>query len=283
MALAMYEVERSIMVHNISRREFLKLSFAASGGLGLSLAGCKIASEDDPLLVVVDEWISALNAGEVDRFTQLHTENACATIHNRRETVSGREYLYEAYRSSTQNEIDKIIVFRQEKLTCLIVDATKLERSLCYVFNFAGELIDQVYEYDSGAFNLASSPDFPGIELVKGDEGLNDRLEIMEEIFVEGLNNREFSAEFATDSILFYVPNQPIPNTGKDSFVRDGEAYAQYFRAVMHEKIHAFGQGNLACLHVKTEGAGKRSLCFVAEFDDGKIAELYEFWSDASL
>jgi hypothetical protein len=105
----------------------------------------------------------------------------------------------------------------------------------------------------------------------------------MEEIFVEGLNNRDFSAEFVTDSILFYVPNQRTPATGKVSFIRDGEAYAQYFRAVMHEKIHAFGQGNLTCLHVKTEGAGKGSLCFVADFNDGKIAELYEFWSEARL
>lgn len=271
------------MVNNISRREFLKMSLAVSGALGLSLSGCSIASEDDPLLVVVDEWISALNTGEVDRFTRLHTENAFATIHNRRDTVSGREYLYEIYRSSTQNEIDKIIAFRQEQSVCLIVNATKLEQSLCYVFNFAGELIDQVYEYDSGVYDLASSPDFPGIELLQGEEGLNNRLEIMEEIFVDGLNNREFSAEFVTDSILLYVPNQAIPATGKDSFVRDGEAYAQYFRAVMHETIHTFGQGNLACLHVKTEGTGKGSLCFIADFSDGKIAELYEFWSEARL
>jgi hypothetical protein len=39
----------------------------------------------------------------------------------------------------------------------------------------------------------------------------------------------------------------------------------------------------LICTHVVVEGAGVGSLCFVGVFQDGKIAELYEFWSDARV
>ena len=273
--------------HRLSRLEFIKSIAVVSGSLGLWLSGCTLGAaqglENEGPLNVVDEWIRALNAADVAGFEKLHTETVFATSNIREEPYSGREHVWEMYRTSTGSQIEKITAFSQGQSICLLVNATKFSRSLCYVFNFVDGKIDRVYEYSSGQYDLASSPQFSGIEVSTDDTGLQERLDAMNHMFVEGLNNRDFSVPDLTDSAIFFVPTSPEPLIGRDKIANDGEDYVRFFPDVIHREIQTFGQGNLICTHVVVEGAGVGSLCFVGEFQDGKIAELYEFWSDARV
>jgi hypothetical protein len=273
--------------NRFSRREFIKLTVIASGGLGLWLAGCSPGDEqvtgNERQLAVVEEWIRALNAEDPEAFEGLHTESVLATIHYRRDLYSGRENVWEVYRTSTGNQIEKIITFSQDQLVCLLVNATKSNRSQCYVFDFVDGQIDKVFEYASGSYNLASSPQFTGIEVIPDNTGLHDRMGAMDEMFVKGLNNRDFSLPDVKETASMFVPTSSDPIVGKASIIEDGKDYVRLFSNVNHEKIDTFGQGNLVCTHVMVDGAPKGCLCFVAVFEDEKIAELYEFWSEARL
>jgi hypothetical protein len=252
------------------------------------LSGCSPRADesaDDELLSVVDHWIRALNKGDTPGFEKLHTESVYMTSNYQRDPFTGREEVWNIYKISTGNQIEKITAFRQEQSVCLLVNATKFNRSLCYVFNFSDGLIDSIYEYGSGKYYLTSTEQFSGIEFGEDGSGLADRLAILEEIFVTGLNNRDFSItdEYLADSAKFYVPTAEDPLIGKEEISKDGQAYAEFFSSVQHTKIETLGQGNQACIHVMVEGAPKGSLCWVAVFQEDSIAEIYEFWSDARL
>lgn len=271
----------------LSRREFIKLAAIASGGLGLWLSGCTPGVDQDVEnkgpLGVVDEWIRALNAEDAVRFERLHAETVFATSNYYTDPYSGRESVWEIYRASTGSQIEKITAFSQGQSACLLVNATKFSRSLCYVFSFVGGLIDRVYEYSSGRYDLASSPQFSGIEVVPDDTGLQERLDALKRLYVDGLNNRDFSSPEVADSAVWFGPDSAEPVVGKGSIAKAGEAYVRFFPDAGHEEIETFGQGNLVCTHVMTTGTPKGSLCLVGVFQEGRIAELYEFWSDARV
>jgi len=273
--------------HGLSRRNFIKMTLIASGGLGLWLAGCspgvKQGVENEEPLAVVDEWIRALNAEDVPGFEKLHSESLLATSHNRREPLSGREQVWDVFSKSTGSQLEKISAFSQDQSVCLLVNATKFNESLCYVFNLVDSVIARVYEYSSGSYNLFSSAQFSGIEISGDDTGLLDRLNLMDNIFIEGLNNRVFSVSGVKESVILFVPTSTGPLVGYENFVKDGEDYAKLFPSVSHEKIQTFGRGKLVCSHIAAKGISKGSLCFVAVFQDEEIAELYEFWSDARV
>lgn len=273
--------------HRLTRREFVRLALVASGGLGLTLAGCSPQDErgrrDEGQPAVVDAWVAALNNEDMDSFTKLLSESVVATTHFEEDHVLGREQVWELYQASTGNQIEKIVHFGQDPSICLLTNATKFNRSLCYVFNIENGLINKIYEYTSGSYYLASSPLFSGLEVTMDEAGLGDRLVAMDAMFVDGLNNRDFSLPAVKDEAIMFVPTSTDPIIGKESISLDGESYALFYPSVNHKKIQTFGQGNLVCTHVMVSGAPKGSLCFVSVFDGGSIAELYEFWSDARL
>jgi hypothetical protein len=276
---------------SLARREFIKLTLIASGGLGLWLAGCspgaKQSAENEGPLAVVDEWVRALNAGDVPRFGKLHSESVLATTHSKNDPFSGRERVWDVFSASTGNQLETIASFRQDESVCLLVNATNFNQSLCYVFNLVDGVIARVYEYSSGSYDLANSEQFSGIEISGDDTGLQDRLDTVDYIFVESLEsikkNRDLPFPGVKESVIFFVPTSTEPVSGYENFVKDGQDYVRFFPSVSHEKIQTFGQGNLACLHVAARGTSKGSLCFVAVFQDGEVAELYEFWSDAKV
>jgi hypothetical protein len=105
----------------------------------------------------------------------------------------------------------------------------------------------------------------------------------MKHMFVDGLNNRDFSSPDVADSVVLFVPTSSEPVIGKEGFAKDGEDYVRLFPDVGHEEIETFGQGNLVCTHVMITGTPRGSLCIVGVFREGRIAELYEFWSDARV
>jgi hypothetical protein len=272
---------------SLSRRDFIKLTLIASGGLGLWLAGCspgvKQGVENEGSLAVVDRWIQALNAEDVPGFEKLHSESVLATTYNRGDPLSGREQVWDVFSKSTGSQLEKIAAFSQDQSVCLLVNATKFNESLCYVFNLVDGVIARVYEYSSGRYDLSGSAQFSGIEISGDDTGLQDRLDTIDYIFVESLKNRDFSSPGVKESVIFYVPTSNEPVVGYENFVKDGEDYARSFPSVSHEKIQTFGRGNLVCCHIAAKGTLKGSLCFVAVFQDQEIAELYEFWSDAKV
>lgn len=268
---------------SLTRRDFIKLSVLVSGGLGLWISGCSPEPNNDSSLAAVDEWVSTLNNEDVSGFEKLLSETVLMARNNRRDTSSGRDNAWQLFSVSTGNQLEKIITFGQGESVCLIANATKFDRSLCYVFNFAGGLIDKVYEYSSGRFDLASSPHFSGIEMTQDETDLRAQIEIMDNIFVHGLNNRDFSTPGLSESIIFFLPPVSEPIIGKEEVGKDGKSYVQLFPNVSHKLIESFGEENLVCTHLIAEKAGKGSLCFVAVFEDQKIKELYEFWSDARV
>jgi hypothetical protein len=272
---------------SLSRRDFIKLTLIASGGLGIWLASCspgvKQGVENEGTLAVGDRWFQALNAEDVPGFERLHSESVLATTHNRRDPFSGREQVWEVFSKSTGSQLEKIAAFSQDQSVCLLANATKINVSLCYVFNLVDGVIARVYEYSSGRYDLSNSAQFSGIEISRDDTGLQDRLDTMDYIFVEGLKNRDFSPPGVKESVIFFIPTSTEPVIGYENFVKDGEDYARFFPSVSHEKIQTFGQGNLVCCHVAAKGTSKGSLCFVAVFKDEEITELYEFWSDARV
>lgn len=269
----------------LSRREFLKIALVASGGLGLWLSGCSPGTEQsvesEGPLAVVDEWIRTLNAEDVAGFEKLHTESVFATNHYREDPVSGREQVWDVFSKSTGSQLEKITAFGQDQSVCLLVNATKFNRSLCYVFNFVDGVIDKVYEYSSGQYDLSSSPQFSGIEISGDDSALQDRLDAMDNMFVDAANNRDLSLPLVTESTINFVVTSREPIIGRSPWT-EGD-YFTMFPSVSHKKIQTFGQGNLACTHVMVEGGPIGSLCWVVVFREGKIAELYEFWSEAKV
>ena len=274
-----------------SRRDFIKLTLIASGGLGLWLAGCssevKQGVENEGLMAAVDEWIRALNAGDVTGFEKTHSESVLATAHNRRDPISGREYVWDVFSKSTGSQLEKIAAFSQDQSVCLLVNSTKLNESLCLVFNLVDGVIAKVYEYSSGSYDLSSSAQFSGIEISGDDTGLQDRMDTVDYIFVDSLEslkkNRDLPLPGVNESVILFVPTSAEPVVGYENFVKDGRDYVSFFPSVSHKKIETFGQGNLVCSHVAAKGTQKGSLCFVAVFQDEEIAELYEFWSDAKV
>jgi hypothetical protein len=287
-----FNSEQNTKNHNkdapsLGRRDFIKLTLIASGGLSLWIAGCspgvEQSVENEGPLAVGDRWIRALNAEDVPGFEKLLSESVLATTHNRGDPFSGREQIWDVFSKSTGSQLEKITAFSQDQSVCLLVNATKFNGSLCYVFNLVDGVIARVYEYSSGRYDLSSSAQFSGIEISGDDTGLQDRLDTMDYIFVESLENRDFSPPGVKESVILFVPTSTEPVVGYENFVKDGEDYARFFPSVSHEKIQTFGRGNLVCSHVAAKGTSKGSLCFVAVFQDEEIAELYEFWSDARL
>jgi hypothetical protein len=276
---------------SISRRDFLRLTLIASGGMGLWLAGCspgaKQAVENEGPLVVVDEWIRALNAGDGPGFEKLHSESVLATTSDQSGSFSGWEQVWDVFSKSTDGQLEKIVAFSQDQSVCLLVNATRSNRSLCYVFNLVDGVIARVYEYTSGSYDLSSSAQFSGIEISGDDAGLQDRLDTVDYIFVESIEsfkkNRDLSFPGVKESVIFFVPTSTEPVAGYENFVKDGKDYVSFFPSVSHKTIQTFGQGNLVCSHVAAQGTSKGSLCFVAVFQDEEIAEVYEFWSDARV
>lgn len=277
-------------VRRLSRREFVKVTAIASAGLGLWLSGCapgkEQSADSQDRLAVVDEWITALNAEDVRGFEKLHSESVFATTHAQRDPYAGREKVWDLYQASTRNQVEKIVAFGQDQSVCLLVNAAKINRSLCYVFNFLDGAIDRVYEYASGLYNLSTSPHFLDIEIAGDDSGLGDRLEAMDHEFVDVANDRDLSMigeEFAESAIFFGVMSSE-PTVGREDIAKGGEQYIRLNPSLVHRKIQTFGQGNLVCTHVAVDGAGLLgSLCWVGVFENGKIAELYEFSSNAKL
>jgi hypothetical protein len=150
--------------HDLSRRGFIKLTALLSGGLGLWLSGCTPGEEKGVVsrtpLEVVDEWIQAVNGEDVAAFEKLHSEAVFWTNYAFPEPFSGREYIWDLHRFITGNQIEKVVAFSQDQSVCLLVNATRLNRSHCFVFNVGDDLIDRVYGYDSQAFDLARSPQY---------------------------------------------------------------------------------------------------------------------------
>jgi hypothetical protein len=271
--------------HGLSRREFLKIALVASGGLGLWLSGCSPGTEqtvekEEPL-AVVDEWIRMLNAKDVAGFEKLHTESVFATNHYRTDPSSGREQIWDVFSKSTGSQLERITAFGLDQSVCLLVNATKFNRSLCYVFNFVNGVIDRVYEYLSGRYDLSNSSHFLSIEISGDDSALQDRLDAMDDMFVHAVNNGDISVPHVTESTINFVATSREPIIGRSPWT-EGD-YSAVFPSVSHKKIQTFGQGDLVCTHIMVEGAPKGSLCWVARFQDGRIAQLYEFWSDAKV
>ena len=272
--------------HGLSRREFIELTALALGGLGLLLSGCTLVAEQGVAngshLAVVDEWIRAVNAEDVAGFEKLHTESFFCTNHSSIRPFSGQELICDLLQMSTGNQIEKLVAFGQDQSVCLLVNATRLNRSQCYVFNLVDEVIDRVYGYDSRQFNLASSPHFSGIEISGDDKGLQDRLNAMDDMFVDGVNNRDFSEQALTESSIWFNFKFSEPHVGFWQTDAEGNvSYVRSFPSVRHKRIQTFGQGNLVCSHIAVTIPPGGSLCFVGVFQDGKIAELYEFRSNA--
>ena len=275
----------------LSRREFLITSFVATGGFGLLLTGCSSSELQtvtptqttlEKHLDVIDTWIHSLNNEDINVFEQLHTDDVIAYLANSTDSYTGLAHLWDAYRRSTGVQIEKITAFGQDQSVCLLVNATRLNRSQCYVFDLSDGLIERIYEYESGSYNLASSPHFSGIEILGDDSGLQDRLDAMDKMFVDNVNNRDFSEQALTESSIWFGPVSAEPTVGFwESDAQGNVAYVRKFPRVHHKKIQTFGQGDLICCHVSIEYVSKGSLCFVGVFKNGKIAELYEFWSNA--
>jgi hypothetical protein len=272
--------------HELLRRGFIKMSVLASGALSFWLSGCTLGEEKDVengnSFEVIDEWIRTVNAEDVTGFEKLHAESVFWTIYTNREPFSGREQIWDLHRVSTGNQIEKLVAFAQDQSVCLLVNATRFNRSQCYVFNLVDDMIDRVYGYDSRRFNLASSPHFMGIEVSGDDKGLQDRLNALDDMFLDGVNNRDFSEQALTESSLWFNFNSSEPHVGFWETDAEGNvSYVRNFPSVRHRRIQTFGQGNLVCSHIAVSDPPGGSLCFVGDFQDGKIAKLYEFRSNA--
>lgn len=274
--------------HKLTRRGFLKVTALASGGLGLWLLGCTPGNEQEIVsrnsLGVVDEWIRAINAEDVAGFEKLHSEAVVWTHFAIPEPFSGREKIWDLHRLVTGNQVEKVVAFSQDQSVCLVVNATELNRSQCFVFNVGDDLIDRVYGYDSRAFDLARSPHFSGIHISGDDTGLQYRLDAIDSMFVDGLNNRDFSEQPLTELSVWFNFNRFEPYIGYWDTDAEGLVdYVRTFPSVRHERIQTFGQGNLVCSHMAVSEPPGGSLCFVGDFQDGKIAALYEFRSSAMV
>jgi hypothetical protein len=274
--------------HGLSRREFIKLTALVSGSLGLWLLGCTPGEEPGVVsltpLEVVDEWIRALNGEDAAVFEKLHSAAVFWTNNAFPEPFSGREQIWDLHRYTTGSHIEKVVAFSQDQSVCLLVNATRLNRSHCFVFNVRDDLIDGIYGYDSRAFDLARSPHFSGIDVSGDDSGLQDRLDAMDAMFVDGLNNRDFSDQPLTESSIWFNFKRFEPYIGYWETDAEGMVgYVRTFPSVRHEKIQTFGQGNLVCSHIAVSAPPGGSLCFVSDFQDGKITALYEFRSNAMV
>lgn len=272
----------------LPRRGFIKLTALASGGLSLWLTGCTTGEEEGDVsrapLAIVDEWIRMANGEDAAGFEKLHSEAVIWTNYAFPEPFFGREQIGDLHRLVAGNQNERVVAFSQDQSVCLLVNARKLNRSHCFVFNVVDDLIHRVYGYDSRRFDLARSPHFSGIDVSGDDFGLQDRLDAMDAMFVAGLNNRDFSEQPFTESSIWFNFNRFEPYIGFWETDAEGMVgYVRNFPSVRHETIQTFGQGNLVCSHIAVSDPPGGSLCFVGDFHDGKIAKLYEFRSNARV
>jgi hypothetical protein len=271
--------------HTLSRREFIKVAFLVTGGMGLSLVGCTPvggqSTQVDGPLAIIDDWILALNGEDRSRFEKLHLDSVIGTTFSKDETYEGFQAVWDIYLKSNGGQIEKLVSFGREGSYCLVANATKFDRSLCYVFTIRDDVITRVYEYDSGYFDLANSDHFSGFDFKADEADLSKHLAAMDTMFVVAANKRDFSAPDVEESAIMFVPTSSEPLVGKETIQKDGEDYTSFYSSVVHKSIGTFGQGNLVCTHLISDGAPKGSLCFVGEFTGAKISKLYEFWSEA--
>lgn len=270
----------------ISRREFIKLSMIASGGLGLWLAGCAPAggnkSEIEERLAVVEEWVEAVNAGDAARFEELHTESVTTYPDFSKISFSGRDQVWKNIGHPISGQLEKISAFGQDQSVCLQVILTQTGLSLGYIFEFAGNLIDKVYEY-VGEY-VISPQEFGGLPSALAGKDPAAHFDIVEGL-IEHINNQDFGnmSEFFPDSAIMYVPDSPNQIHGLEAIVEDIENFYSLYPDAVFNLRQIFGQGNLVCAQLTGENTVRKSFCFVHVVENGKIPETYQYQSRAEL
>jgi ketosteroid isomerase-like protein len=279
--------ENSRAAHGLSRRGFLTVALAALAGLSLTLVGCSPDDSSiqgvDGNMAVVDDWIKAINAEDAAQFEKLHTETTAFHPYIQSSSPSsGRQNVWDAF-SHSYAPLQKIYMLGQDDFVCLQVTAAEPKRSFLYVFRFEGDLIAQVHEY-SAIYDLSDVPLFDGAEITTNDAGLAERIDTVDSQ-VEALNERDltrFMETFSEDAIQ-YGPMDGDPYSGAESIRNDLEAFLRGFPHVEMSPYQTFGQGNLVCQQVAVENAGIKSLGHLFVFEDGKVAQTYQYVSNAEL
>jgi hypothetical protein len=87
--------------------------------------------------------MQTINDDDMSGFEKLHAGTIFATANIYNQPISSLDHLWQAYRSSTFNQIEKVVAFGQDQSVCMLVNTPKINRSLCYVFNIKDDLIDR--------------------------------------------------------------------------------------------------------------------------------------------
>lgn len=272
-------------LHQVSRREFIRLSLISAAGLGIYLTGCTPSGGNNPgiedKLAVSEEWLNAVNAGDATQFEELHTESVTIYPDFSKNPFSGRDQVWKYIGQPISGQLEKISAFGQDQAVCLQVTVTETGLSLCYVFEFVDSLIDKVYEY-YGEY-VFSPQEFGGLPF-SVVEDLPEYFDIVEST-IEQFNNQDigYVREYLPDFAVKYVPNSPEPLIGREAIIENTENFHSLFPDAIFKITSIFGQGNLICAQLSGENMVRKSFCFVYVVDDGKIPETYQYHSRADV